>query len=246
MGGAAVGNGYRVVKRWETEWQDDVDVLALPKGVQVKVLHDDRERKELDLLVHFPPGYYEPPHNHASSHGTIVLEGTQIVGGVHLQPGDYGYGPADKVHGPFDYPEGCVVFSCVHGDSHHHIIAPAAGQYYTVKRWETEWQADTDVLTLPPGIEVKVLRDDRENKRLDLLVHFPPGYHEPAHTHASSHGTIVLEGCQIVGGVHLHPGDYGYGPADEEHGPFDYPEGCVVYASFHGDSAKHVAVDPGA
>ena len=246
MSSDVVSNGYRVVKRWEIEWQDDVDVLALPTGVQVKVLHDDRERKELDLLVHFPPGYREPAHTHASSHSDIILEGTQIVGGVHLQPGDFGYGSADEVHGPFDCPEGCVVFGSLHGDSSRHMIVSGSGPYYTVKRWETEWQDDVDVLALPPGIEVKVLHDHRERKEFDLLVHFPPGYHEPAHTHASSHGTIVLEGCQIVGGVHLHPGDYGYGPADEEHGPFDYPEGCVVYASFHGDSAHHLVADPSA
>lgn len=114
---------YYAVKRCETQWQADIDVLALGEGVQVKVLRDDRERRELDLMIRFPPGYKEPAHSHASSHSTMVLEGTQIVGGVHLHPGDYGYGPPDEVHGPFDYPEGCVVFACFRGDSAHHVVA---------------------------------------------------------------------------------------------------------------------------
>jgi len=32
-------------------------------------------------------------------------------------------GPPDEVHGPFDYPEGCVVFACFRGDSAHHVVA---------------------------------------------------------------------------------------------------------------------------
>jgi hypothetical protein len=39
--------------------------------------------------------------------------------------------------------------------------------------------------------------------------------------------------------VELRPGDFVYGGYDVEHGPFDYPEGCVVFAVFKGASAHH-------
>jgi hypothetical protein len=49
----------------------------------------------------------------------------------------------------------------------------------------------------------------------------------------------VLEGVQIVNGVHLHPGDYVWAAGPEAHGPYEYPEGCVVFASFRGLSSRH-------
>ncbi len=86
---------------------------------------------------------------------------------------------------------------------------------------------------------MKVLYRDDEAGQVDLLVKFPPGYVEPRHTHDSVHSVIVLEGLQIAEGEHMHPGDYVFGGANSPHGPFEYPEGCVVFASFRGRSLRH-------
>jgi anti-sigma factor ChrR (cupin superfamily) len=101
---------------------------------------------------------------------------------------------------------------------------------------ELDWQDDTDVLRLPPGVQVKVLMRDSARNLAALLVKFPPGYHEPAHVHAGTHALAVVSGTQVVAGKTLKPGDFCYGPANVEHGPFDYPEGCVVFAVFQGDT----------
>ena len=114
-----------------------------------------------------------------------------------------------------------------------------ADQFLTIHAQRMDWQADSDVLTLPKGVEIKMLRNAPEEGRRDLLIRFPPGYHEPEHTHDSSHAVVCLEGKQIVGGEVMLPGEYVYGPANIPHGPFDYPEGCVVFASFSGQSAQH-------
>lgn len=111
--------GFLAINADSIEWEDDTDVLKLPKGLKVKVFMHDKERNLTALLVKFPPGYREPPHVHGGTHAVTVLDGKQIVKGVTLQRGDFCYGPAGEEHGPFDYPEGCVVFGVFQGDTVH-------------------------------------------------------------------------------------------------------------------------------
>lgn len=111
-----------VGKRWETEWVDDVDILALGEGVQVKVMYRDDAAGLVNMLIRFPPGYVEPEHTHDSEHSGVVLEGTQIVGDAVLRPGDTLHAPANVPHGPFSYPEGCVLFTSFRGKSAVHVV----------------------------------------------------------------------------------------------------------------------------
>jgi hypothetical protein len=112
-------------------------------------------------------------------------------------------------------------------------------RFMTRHRWDLEWEDDVDLLSLRSGVQVKVFRQDLENGRLDVLVKFPPGYVEPEHAHDSEHSIVVLEGVQIVGGVPLRAGDYCFAGRGVVHGPFQYPEGCMVFASFTGVSPQH-------
>lgn len=111
---------FHTAHRWETDWVDDVDVLTLGTGVQVKVYYADPSGGHVDMLVKFPPGYIEPRHNHDSSHSVVVLEGLQIAEGEYMYPGDYVWADGTEPHGPFEYPEGCVVFASFRGPSTHH------------------------------------------------------------------------------------------------------------------------------
>jgi hypothetical protein len=94
--------------------------------------------------------------------------------------------------------------------------------FHTAHRWDLEWQDDVDVLSLRSGVQVKVFHSDPEIGLADML-----------------HSIVVLEGVQIVKGVHLHPGDYVWASGPAPHGPYEYPEGCVVFASFRGLSSRH-------
>lgn len=111
--------------------------------------------------------------------------------------------------------------------------------FHTAHRSEIQWQDDTEVLTLGHGVQVKIMYEDPETQHTDMLIKFPSGYTEPRHNHESSHSVIVLEGLQIAEGEPMHPGDYVWADGTRPHGPFEYPEGCVVFASFRGASAKH-------
>ena len=93
-----MGSPFHIAHRWEIDWQDDIEVLTLGHGVQVKVLYQDKESEHVDMLVKFPAGYVEPRHNHASSHSVIVLEGLQIAEKVSrftraTTSGQTGHGP---------------------------------------------------------------------------------------------------------------------------------------------------------
>ena len=125
MGKVAYSKSFHRSHRWDAEWHDS-DVLALGKGVQVKNLYRNPETDDIDVLIKFPPGYVEPRHTHDSVHSVLVLEGLQIAEGEAMHPGDYVYGGANTPHGPFEYPEGCVVFACFRGRSAiHHAHAEA-------------------------------------------------------------------------------------------------------------------------
>lgn len=116
----AMSSPYHIAHRWAIDWQDDIDVLTLGHGVRVKVLYQDPDAEHTDMLISFPRGYIEPRHNHASSHSVIVLEGLQIAEGEPLHPGDYLWADGSRPHGPFEYPEGCLVFASFRGPSSQH------------------------------------------------------------------------------------------------------------------------------
>lgn len=90
-------------------------------------------------------------------------------------------------------------------------------------------------MKLPKGAVVKVLRHDAKSHVLDVLIKRPEGYVEPRHTHDSSHSIVVLEGRVVAEGKELKAGGYIYGPPNVPHGPFEWHDGCVVFAHFKGN-----------
>ena len=114
-----------------------------------------------------------------------------------------------------------------------------AKSFKTVHSGDLDWRDAKDVLTLPEGVQVKVLFQDDATQHIDMLIKFPPGYKEPEHVHEAEHSILVMQGRSLVRGQEMRPGDYVFGPANQPHGPFEYPEGLVVFASFRGGSAHH-------
>lgn len=100
-------------------------------------------------------------------------------------------------------------------------------------------KAAREILKLPKGVKVKIFTHDPVLKRIDLKVQFPKGYVEPRHTHNSWHSILVTKGRMCVAGKDLHPGDYVFG-WDQPHGPYEYPDGCEVFAVTVGKETEHV------
>ena len=110
--------GYFGIRFADLDWEDGQSMLGLPEGVQVKILRRyPPEQARLDFLVKFPPGYQEPRLTASGSGMGIVLEGRQIVD--EFGPGTYTYDIGTIPHGPFDYPDGCVLFVSMHGGTVH-------------------------------------------------------------------------------------------------------------------------------
>ncbi|GEM_PF-3181956 len=104
------------------------------------------------------------------------------------------------------------------------------------------WKPDP-YMKLPRGARVKVLRRDRKNNVLDMLIRWPEGYVEPRHTHTSTHSVVVLQGRVIVEGKELRKGGYIYGPSGKAHGPFEWHDDCIVFVHFEGNPTHHYKRD---
>ncbi len=102
---------FRAVYDREVKWEEGsaTRLLALPKGLKVKIFGHDPAMQRIDMKVKFPRGYVEPEHMHESWHSILVTKGRMCVAGRQLRPGDYVFG-WDLPHGPYEYPDGCEVF----------------------------------------------------------------------------------------------------------------------------------------
>lgn len=225
------------------EWEDGSAMNTLPEGLMVKTLYYNEETGQRDSLAYFKPGYVEPRHTHKGTHSDVLLEGRWIIEGTEVGPGGHIYGPGDVPHGPFECPEGCLVFAHFTGPiehdwppkaEHEEGAASAPEPRVITDPTKLPWLDGSELFTLPQGVQYKILSENQATGRRDMLVSFPPGYVEPRHTHAGSHSGVLLEGRWIVEGVELGKGGYIYGPPGVPHGPFECPEGCLVFASFHG------------
>ena len=71
---------------------------------------------------------------------------------------------------------------------------------------EPDWEQ------VAPGIEVKLLANDTERRRVSMLVRLAPGASYPPHTHAGVEELHLLDGELWIDERKLFPGDYNYGP----------------------------------
>ena len=231
------------------EWVDAAELLALPEGVKAKILWEDPATGRRDALWLFPPGYVEPRHTHGGAHSDILIEGRWIIEDIEVTAGGgYIYGPPDVPHGPFQCPEGCFVFAHFEGSLEHEwppkadveAAAATAPEPRVIADGNTmPWLDGSESFTLPEGVQYKILSENPATGRRDLLARFPAGYVEPRHTHEGAHHDVLVSGRWIIEGQEVGPGGYIYGPAGTPHGPFECPEECIVFASWHGGSWEH-------
>ncbi len=79
-----------------------------------------------------------------------------------------------------------------------------------------------------PGVDVRRLFVDHEERRVTLLVRMAAGSSYPAHEHAAHEECYVLHGDLRVGDVHMHAGDFQRAEAGSVHGTQSTDEGCVL------------------
>ncbi len=93
-----------------------VDVAALPwvptrfKGIELKILMEDKQTGLLTALTRFAPGAVLPDHEHVEIEQTFVLEGSLVDDEGVATAGNYVWRPAGSRHDA-QSPDGCIVLS---------------------------------------------------------------------------------------------------------------------------------------
>ena len=95
------------------------EVARAPEEVKkawVKVLSHDEETGAIAGFAKFDKGHHESKHTHPSDNFFTVLEGKMVdEEGNKIKRGMYCFTPAGVAHGPYDAPEGCVLFFYLNG-----------------------------------------------------------------------------------------------------------------------------------
>lgn len=107
---------------------------------------------------------------------------------------------------------------------HHEGLAALASRYVDVAAlpWTpTRW----------PGIELKVLMEDKQSGLLTALTRFAPGAVLPDHEHVEIEQTYVIEGSLIDAEGEASAGQYVWRPAGSRHDAHS-PNGCIVLSFF--------------
>jgi len=103
-------------------------------------------------------------------------------------------------------------------------LPPLASRYVRVS--ELPWTP-----TRAPGIEMKILLEDKESGLLTALFRWQPGTHLPLHEHVEIEQTYVLEGRIVDDDGEARTGDYVWRPRGNRH-VAHAPEGALVLAMF--------------
>ena len=85
--------------------------------------------------------------------------------------------------------------------------------------------------TLAPGIDMKVLLEDKESGLLTALFRWEPGTELPLHEHVEIEQTYVLEGSIVDEEGEVRAGDYVWRPKGNRHIARS-PNGALVISFF--------------
>lgn len=96
-------SGFLYVRADEGKW---VDVV---KGVKIKQLYEDPERKYATVLVKMEAGATFPDHVHTEAEECYVIEGDLHTGGKAFGKGDYIRAEAHSVHDSIYTENGCLL-----------------------------------------------------------------------------------------------------------------------------------------
>lgn len=110
-------------------------------------------------------------------------------------------------------------------------LAPLASRY--VQTDDIPWKQ-----TPFPGVEMKILMEDKETGLLTTLTRLAPGAELPDHTHVGIEQTWVLEGTLQDHEGAVTAGNYVWRPAGSRHSASS-PDGCVVLGFFQSPNVFH-------
>jgi anti-sigma factor ChrR (cupin superfamily) len=102
------------------------------------------------------------------------------------------------------------------------IQSDAPAGTVTIRGAEMRW------MTAGPGVEVKVLRMDRERNDQTVLIRMLPGAVVVGHRHTQEEECLVLEGEVFIGDHRLGQGDMHVARPGATHAPIRAPTGALL------------------
>jgi len=93
---------------------------------------------------------------------------------------------------------------------------------FTIRAGDMRW------VTVGPGIEVKVLRMDRERNDQTVLIRMQPGSVVVGHRHTQEEECLILEGEVFIGEYRLGAGDMHVARPGAVHEPIRAPHGALL------------------
>lgn len=103
-------------------------------------------------------------------------------------------------------------------------LKPLSSRY--VKMEDLSWRK-----TPFPGVEIKMLLEDKETGLMTSLTRMAPGAVLPLHEHVGVEQTYVLEGRLVDGEGQVKAGEYVWRPAGSRH-VATAPEGALLLGMF--------------
>ncbi len=102
------------------------------------------------------------------------------------------------------------------------VSAPAPEGTRTIRAEEGEW------IPFLPLVEMKLLRQDLENRNQTVLYRLHPGAEFPSHAHTQEEECLVIEGEMLVGDHAVRAGDVHIAAPGHSHPPIRSPLGALI------------------
>ena len=90
-----------------------------------------------------------------------------------------------------------------------------------IRRDEGQWR------NILPGVSIKILREDADERNQTTLWRLQPGASVPKHQHTQNEECLVLEGSIVHADVEYFAGDYLLSPIGMPHDIFFAPKGAL-------------------
>jgi anti-sigma factor ChrR (cupin superfamily) len=102
------------------------------------------------------------------------------------------------------------------------VAAAPPARTYTVRMNEGAW------IPAGPGVEVKMLRMDRQQNSQTIMIRMQPGSQIVPHRHNQEEECLVLEGEIVIGEHRVGPGDMHIAAPGAKHPPIVAPRGALL------------------
>jgi quercetin dioxygenase-like cupin family protein len=99
-----------------------VEIPGVPKGMVHRLLHENKQAKNMTAVFRFPKGFVDPKHYHTTGgHSLYILKGKLETPDGVLTPGMFLYSAVNEPHGPLKAVEETDMLLFTDGPLDYHL-----------------------------------------------------------------------------------------------------------------------------